>query len=383
MEDYVYRKVLRINMIPNITYIFMKGRNYREVTSSNTPNDFYYFYDKFQSNTEYKVNLLEVNSKKKLNIFNFVYKLYEKNLRRKTNLSFYGNEFLSVNNIKTVLKSDKIILVNESVSFSLLLIFSVIKKFKDIEISIFLMGLFTKIDSEINLHKRIFYKMMNIYDKFIFLGEGEYKFANNNYPEMSKKFYFLPFSVDQDFWKYENISTLEKNKILFLGNDINRDFEFAFNVAKNCIDREFLFVSNYFNEYHNLDNLEIISSDWANQLLSDSEIKKIFNQCLITLVPLKESLQPSGQSVSLQSMSMGVPVLITKTEGFWDNKNFENKKNIIFINKNEVNVWKKNIDEILSNHELYKNLSKNAKNTMLETYNQETLFNNFKKIIFD
>ena len=60
MEDYVYRKVLRINMIPNVTYIFMKGRNYREVTSSNTPNDFYYFYDKFQSNTEYKVNLLEV-----------------------------------------------------------------------------------------------------------------------------------------------------------------------------------------------------------------------------------------------------------------------------------------------------------------------------------
>ena len=79
-------------------------------------------------------------------------------------------------------------------------------------------------------------------------------------------------------------------------------------------------------------------------------------------------------------MSMGVPVLITKTEGFWDNKNFENKKNIIFINKNEVNVWKKNIDEILSNHELYKNLAKNAKNTMLETYNQETLFNNFKKL---
>ena len=77
------------------------------------------------------------------------------------------------------------------------------------------MGLFTKIDSEINLHKKIFYKMMNIYDKFIFLGEGEYKFANNNYPEMSNKFYFLPFSVDQDFWKYEKISTLEKIKYFF------------------------------------------------------------------------------------------------------------------------------------------------------------------------
>ena len=127
---------------------------------------------------------------------------------------FYGNEFLSVNNIKTVLKSDKIILVNESVSFSLLLIFSVIKKFKDIEISIFLMGLFTKIDSEINLHKKIFYKMMNIYDKFIFLE----RVSINSQTIITLKClisFTLPFSVDQDFWKYEKISTLEKNKILF------------------------------------------------------------------------------------------------------------------------------------------------------------------------
>ena len=35
-------------------------------------------------------------------------------------------------------------------------------------------------------------------------------------------------------------------------------------------------------------------------------------------MPLVETLQPSGQSVALQSMSMGLPVLITKTEGFWD-----------------------------------------------------------------
>ena len=50
---------------------------------------------------------------------------------------------------------------------------------------------------------------------------------------------------------------------------------------------------------------------------------------------MKESLQPSGQSVALQSIACGTPVLITKTGGFWDNKNFKDKDNIFFAMKND------------------------------------------------
>ena len=35
----------------------------------------------------------------------------------------------------------------------------------------------------------------------------------------------------------------------------------------------------------------------------------------ITIIPLKNTLQPSGQSVALQSMANGTPVLISKTDG--------------------------------------------------------------------
>ena len=47
-------------------------------------------------------------------------------------------------------------------------------------------------------------------------------------------------------------------------------------------------------------------------------LKEIYDKSFISLIPLKDSLQPSGQSVALQSMSMMVPVIITKTVGFWD-----------------------------------------------------------------
>ena len=52
--------------------------------------------------------------------------------------------------------------------------------------------------------------------------------------------------------------------------------------------------------------------------MEDKEIKKIYGECRFTILPLREAIQPSGQSVTLQSISCGTPVLITKTKGFWD-----------------------------------------------------------------
>ena len=54
-----------------------------------------------------------------------------------------------------------------------------------------------------------------------------------------------------------------------------------------------------------------------------------YEQSNLSIIPLKNSLQPSGQSVALQSMSMEVPVLMTKTDGFWDHSVFDNNKNYI------------------------------------------------------
>ena len=64
------------------------------------------------------------------------------------------------------------------------------------------------------------------------------------------------------------------------------------------------------------DNVDLISGNWNKQILSDSEIKKFYIESFLTLIPLKNSFQPSGQSVALQSMSVGTPVLITNTNGF-------------------------------------------------------------------
>ena len=69
-----------------------------------------------------------------------------------------------------------------------------------------------------------------------------------------------------------------------------------------------------------LQNVKVIPGYWGNESLTDSELKDIYLNSILSIIPLK-STQPSGQSVALQCMSLGIPVLITKT-GIRDNELF-------------------------------------------------------------
>ena len=380
MENILFGEIFGKFKVLNITYIFMKGRALKQKNETIIPNDFFYFYEKIKESREFNSKLLEVNSVNKFNLFRYLYSLYEKYLRNRTGLSFYGNEFLKYQNLKTVYKSDKILLVNESVSFSLLLLFFFLKKIKKVEISIFLMGLFSKLDIKNKYHKRILNRMLNLYDKFIFVGKGEYDFAQKYFPDWSEKYFFLPFSVDQDFWK-SNKNTQNKKEILFLGNDLNRDFEFAYNLGKNMDKYSFIFVSNSFSKYKKYKNIQILDSNWLEGGITDIDVRNIFEKSACTIVPLINTIQPSGQSVSLQSMSMNVPVIITKTRGFWDYDTFENNRNIIFAEKNDIELWESLIENLFKDNSLYGDLIMNAKKTMEDDYNQDKLFKKFLKII--
>ena len=87
---------------------------------------------------------------------------------------------------------------------------------------------------------------------------------------------------------------------------------------------------------------------------------------------MKESTQPSGQSVALQCMSLGIPVLITKTEGFWDNELFIENKNILFVNNQSLDEWIIKISTLIEDNQKLKNVALNAKNLVQVNYNLDT-----------
>ena len=139
---------------------------------------------------------------------------------------------------------------------------------------------------------------------------------------------------------------------MFIGNDSKREFDKVVEISKILKNYNFIFVTSNIKKNVLGKNVTLINGNWNQGLLSDLEIKDIYNKGLLTVMPLKNTFQPSGQSVTLQSMSMGVPVLISKTKGFWDYSKFKNNKDIFFIENNDPESWALKIKEIIQNKSL-------------------------------
>jgi glycosyltransferase involved in cell wall biosynthesis len=100
-------------------------------------------------------------------------------------------------------------------------------------------------------------------------------------------------------------------------------------------------------------------------------MKDIYAKSSLSIIPIHNSYQPSGQSVALQSMSMGVPVAITHTDGFWDKELFSNSDNIFFVERNIVSLWTQSIIHIMSDLKLQKKISLEAAKTIDRHYKSD------------
>ena len=117
-------------------------------------------------------------------------KVIDKILRKLTNLPFYFCEILNKKNLNILLNSNKVIITNDRLAISLLPFLIYIKFFKNIDIYIIVMGLFSKKKGNAvvtflqNLFIRILIKLSK---NLIFLGKGEYKNSINKVKKKSSK----------------------------------------------------------------------------------------------------------------------------------------------------------------------------------------------------
>jgi len=366
----------------NLTYVYKSGRIKRLNGKETYPDEFFYGLN-FLSSKFKNTSVIELEENKS-NIF---FKNYFNLIRYISGLPFYSEQIISRKNFKILKNSDLIVLTNQGLGFSALPLILINKLFKKQVSCVFVMGLYNvNTNKKIKLLFRKFFTFifLKTIDKIIFLSQGEYNFSVQKYSKLASKFSSLPFCIDTEFWNPSLGKDKLKNNILFIGNDGMRDYDFAIELAKNMENYNFTFITNKI-EKSNLksNNIELINGFWSEETLSDIEIKNIYENSLLTIIPIVETLQPSGQSVALQSMSLGVPVIITKTNGFWEPKKFIDKENIIFVEKNNITQWKNKINHILSDKEFYEKLSKSAKKTVNENNNLNLFNKNLIKILLN
>tara|TARA_B100000965_G_scaffold284756_1_gene242685 strand:- start:2362 stop:3471 length:1110 start_codon:yes stop_codon:yes gene_type:complete len=354
----------------NVTYVFSGPRRHNYINDSVEAKEFYYgvFNPAFE-----KSNIKIIEFKTKESIPNLFLQFFDKVFAKLFSLPFYTSKLTTLENFRTFKNSSHIFLINENVGCSALLLLLFLNK-KGIKISMFVMGLYSK-RLRFRYFKFIHYLLIKILvsqvDFVHFLGKGEFHQACNIHPKLSSKFNYFPFSIDTEFWSpKEDFDLNRNNNILFVGNDGNRDTELLLDIAKALPNYQFIFVSKIPNLQNiNLPNVKLISGSWGDKAITDNELKKVYNNSRLTIIPLKESSQPSGQSVALQSMSIGIPVLISKTSGFWDEDAFINNVHLFIQNENNPESWSKNIENLYKNIEKLESASRKAKLLTIENFN--------------
>lgn len=355
-----------------ICYIFKGNRKDNFNNKTVEAKDFYYGVHYFKSLGN-SIEIIELDNSFPSKFSPF--KLLDKVFNKLTNLPFFMSKLVNMKNIKIMIKSDVIFIVNESVAFSSLPVLLLLKILKRKGINLFLMGILS-IESKNKGYKilkknfinLLFYCSSNLY----FLSKAEKEFAIKEYPKQKNKMKFVPFSTDYEFWSEENLD-IERSGILFVGNDKNRDYSLLLEIAKELQYIDFTFLTQQITPEMEYKNIKIIQGHLHKKILTDSNLRDLYNSSRLLILPLKESLQPSGQSVALQSMSCKTPVMISNTSGFWDKDRFSDLENIFFVEPNDLSTWKSLISKYYDEKSLLKKVGENSKKTV-ESYYGANLF---------
>lgn len=360
----------------NLTFVFLRNR--KKVLESNLSyaQEFFYGATLFEDD-KYNIKIIEQDEQQSNKLLN----LFDRFNKRFFNIPSNSEKFLNKNNFQTMLNSDHIFFVNETVGYSLIFFLIYIKIFKkNINTSLFVMGLYSRSPNNklFSFCHNVFLKILIFcIDNILILGKPEYiaakKFHNNN-----TKLIYFPFGIDTNFWRPDPLVE-KKYDVIFVGNDLNKDFDFVISLIKKMSHLKFLVVSS--NEKFTkltFNNLKVLNGQWGSEEITDEELRIYYLNSKVSILPIKETLQPSGQSVALQSMSLKLPLIISSYSGFWDSDKFIKDKHL-YIAENSIDLWSEIIEEIIENKDSH---IENIINKSKELIDSEFSLNIFKENLF-
>ena len=235
------------------------------------------------------------------------------------------------------------------------------------------MGLFSK---KPNIVKTLVYKLILDNVKLVCLSKYEKYFLSKLFK--NKDIEYIPFGVDKYFWQ-KNINLKNDKYVLSIGSDLSRDWDLLINSWRNDFPVLKIVTSKPLKTFKK--NIEIISGNWHNQKISDQGVRDLFSNALFVIIPLKETIQPSGQSSCLQAMACSKAVIISNISGIWDRDLIKHQKNVFFINNSDKNQLQNAVRILSEDNYLRIKLEKNGRDLVENKFNNDYMVEKLKLLI--
>jgi len=195
----------------------------------------------------------------------------------------------------------------------------------------------------------------------VLYGEGELRPLLQLFPGINDKVQVNQFGIDTTFW---HPGGNKRGKyILSVGNDGRRDYKTLIEAAK-YVPVEIRILTSHKLPQTLPENIIFLRGSWHKEIVSDKELRSLYQNALCVVVPLQESFQPSGQSVVLQAMACGCPVILTRTAGIWSEEMMVDRYNVLFTKAGDSQDLVAKINEVCNNIELREYLSRTGRDTV-------------------
>jgi glycosyltransferase involved in cell wall biosynthesis len=203
-------------------------------------------------------------------------------------------------------------------------------------------------------------------DCIVVLGKAEVTYLRSNGLTQTR---FLPFGIDTEFWAPTGESI--GDYFFALGSDTGRDYE---TLIQACP-----YPLKIMTRLRDLTKDPIPPNITIVRTGELAEARTFISRARVVVVPLKDRLQPSGQSTVLQAMAMSKPVILTQTRGTWTEQ-LRDTENCIYVRPGDTNGLHAAIEMIL-NDSVSKEIGSRARRTVVEFFNIRHLVDGWMKII--
>jgi glycosyltransferase involved in cell wall biosynthesis len=142
-----------------------------------------------------------------------------------------------------------------------------------------------------------------------------------------EKLHANAFGVDARFWAP---ASANREFVLSVGNDGRRDYATLVS-AVDGLGVPVKIVTSRPLPQPLPRNVEHLRGSWHAPAVTDEELRELYRRAIAVVVPLEDSIQPSGQSVALQAMACGRPVILSRTRGLWTGQDFAAERDLLLV----------------------------------------------------